>query len=399
MKIIQNDKTTSFRFNPDDAPHGFACNADDSPIFLWGAGEGGKKALEILKKKGRQITGFIDSDPRLAGTRIGRVPIHPPHMLPRLLKNEHIIVASVYWREISQQLLEMGYRYGSDYTCMTGEDAAFSYQIDNTPESYVEKAMYTLGHFDSVDSITGARILVVGTGLFPGLELALILAGARTVAGIDIIAFPDFPNITAVSDYYENYINLLIREVPFSQVNVETIKRVLEHLFIIDGGKVLLSREILNFNTCSAEDIQAENGSFDCVISHAVMEHLENPLKCLKEINRVLKPGGYTYHQIDLRDHRNHLKPYEFMYMSRQQWRAIQRPLDFAGGNPYRSKEYIQWFEMSGFKIDDYCPQLISQGSENSEMLCMERIHADYRCFSKSELEIQGCFIKAQKRP
>jgi ubiquinone/menaquinone biosynthesis C-methylase UbiE len=46
----------------------------------------------------------------------------------------------------------------------------------------------------------------------------------------------------------------------------------------------------------SAEDpIPIETGSMDFVIACHMLEHLPNPLKALKEIYRVLKPGGILY--------------------------------------------------------------------------------------------------------
>jgi ubiquinone/menaquinone biosynthesis C-methylase UbiE len=43
---------------------------------------------------------------------------------------------------------------------------------------------------------------------------------------------------------------------------------------------------------CSAEQLPFEKEYFDMIISCAVFEHIQTPLKVLKEFNRVLKPGG-----------------------------------------------------------------------------------------------------------
>jgi SAM-dependent methyltransferase len=48
----------------------------------------------------------------------------------------------------------------------------------------------------------------------------------------------------------------------------------------------------------SVEDIPAKDSSFDFVITQEVLEHVESPLKGIKEIHRVLKPGGLAYIQL-----------------------------------------------------------------------------------------------------
>lgn len=38
-----------------------------------------------------------------------------------------------------------------------------------------------------------------------------------------------------------------------------------------------------------------ENNSQDAILCLAVLEHVENPIKAVEEIHRVLKPGGYSF--------------------------------------------------------------------------------------------------------
>lgn len=42
-----------------------------------------------------------------------------------------------------------------------------------------------------------------------------------------------------------------------------------------------------------AHAIPFKSGSFDCIFSYAVLEHLHNPFIAISEIERVLKPGGF----------------------------------------------------------------------------------------------------------
>lgn len=48
-----------------------------------------------------------------------------------------------------------------------------------------------------------------------------------------------------------------------------------------------------DFRVGNAEKLDFPNDHFDCVIELAVLHYLENPLDCMKEVHRVLKPGGY----------------------------------------------------------------------------------------------------------
>ncbi|MDD1444207.1 class I SAM-dependent methyltransferase [Dolichospermum sp. ST_sed3] len=41
-----------------------------------------------------------------------------------------------------------------------------------------------------------------------------------------------------------------------------------------------------------AHSLPFRSGAFDCILSYAVLEHLHNPYIAIREIERVLKPGG-----------------------------------------------------------------------------------------------------------
>lgn len=46
---------------------------------------------------------------------------------------------------------------------------------------------------------------------------------------------------------------------------------------------------------CDAHFLPFTDGSFDAVVVQAVLEHVFDPVKCVSEISRVLKPGGFVY--------------------------------------------------------------------------------------------------------
>lgn len=45
------------------------------------------------------------------------------------------------------------------------------------------------------------------------------------------------------------------------------------------------------------------SGTYDFIVSRAVLEHLARPLSVLREMSRALRPGGHLLHEVDLRDH------------------------------------------------------------------------------------------------
>lgn len=51
----------------------------------------------------------------------------------------------------------------------------------------------------------------------------------------------------------------------------------------------------VRFETCSQDDIPFEDESFDLILSHDVLEHVDDPSVSLREIARVLKPGGKAH--------------------------------------------------------------------------------------------------------
>ena len=48
----------------------------------------------------------------------------------------------------------------------------------------------------------------------------------------------------------------------------------------------------VRFQTADVHELPFEDGSFDAVFVHAVLQHVREPLRALAEMHRVLKPGG-----------------------------------------------------------------------------------------------------------
>lgn len=85
----------------------------------------------------------------------------------------------------------------------------------------------------------------------------------------------------------------------------------------------------------TAYDIPVENNSFDTILCTAVLEHLEEPSKAIKEANRILKKGGYAIYTVPLF------------------WHLHEEPRDFYRYTKYGLK-YL--FEKNNFEIIELKP-------------------------------------------
>lgn len=98
-----------------------------------------------------------------------------------------------------------------------------------------------------------------------------------------------------VDNFYSNKINLLPDSSKVLDLGGNKLAK--RGLFNIDNYN--LDIVYVNYSTKQLPDIQADgcylpfaDESFDCVICAELLEHIRNPIDVLKEVYRVLRPGG-----------------------------------------------------------------------------------------------------------
>ncbi len=107
-------------------------------------------------------------------------------------------------------------------------------------------------------------------------------------------------------------------------------------------------REIMNlgFVSGSAGLMPFADESFDVVFSHALLEHLVNPMEAMREFHRVTRPGGFIalcspdWNAIELTPHAMRVGRAVSAYRNLQ---------ERCGGNPCAGARLRTWMDNAGF--------------------------------------------------
>lgn len=96
--------------------------------------------------------------------------------------------------------------------------------------------------------------------------------------------------------------------------------------------------------------IPLENDRFDVVFCNHVMEHVDDAIQCMKELYRVMKPGGWGIMQV----------PQDFSRDETLEDPAIQSPEDrekyYWQKDHVRlfGRDYPRWLEKAGFSVTEF---------------------------------------------
>lgn len=94
-------------------------------------------------------------------------------------------------------------------------------------------------------------------------------------------------------------------------------------------------------------EIPLDDNKFDVVFCNHVMEHVDDALKCMKELHRVLRPGGWGIMQVPLDTTRT--TTYEDWSITSPE----EREKHFWQKDHVRlfGLDYPQWLENAGFRV------------------------------------------------
>ncbi|MBN2653637.1 MAG: methyltransferase domain-containing protein [Nitrospirae bacterium] len=239
--------------------------------------------------------------------------------------------------------------------------------------------------------------LQIGPGGSLGCEVLFCMSGVKETFTLD-----PFPLMTFDIENYMESLKLLFNTIKLFEgingFNASTLNTP-EYQSIEKGVYKVGSGVIRHVHPRMFEDTGFGDESVDYLFSHATLEHVRSPLKCIQETKRVLKKGSITAHCIDLRDHRNFDAPLGFLRESDASWSMLMEEYckhDASGYmNRWRASEFVSEFEKNGFRILEVTPEM----KVSDEMLDSELPNLDlkYKTYKRDDLSVISVFIVAQK--
>jgi len=230
-----------------------------------------------------------------------------------------------------------------------------------------------------------ARILEIGPGANLGVGLIFALTGAEKYYGLDIYMDPEL-FATAQYESIAYLLQLASGEKPLRKVGaVMTVK----------DGEVEFAKERLEYlYPRQSYDIPLPDRSLDYVFP-ATLEYVVDPEKTVQAIHRVLRKGGVTAHQIDMRDHADFSKPLEFLKVDERTWNKQWKDPNRAACylNRWRLSEFKAAFERAGFHI----VKLDVNATFPMEESLRRTLNARFQKYSLEDLSATGVMIIARK--
>jgi len=231
--------------------------------------------------------------------------------------------------------------------------------------------------------VRGSRILELGPGKNYGSTIFLSCFGAKCAVADKYLSNWD-------NDCHPVFYSALGKaiEQKFAKADITPIKKLLR--------QNKYCSDIIQRLSSASEDLSILPANyFDVVLSNAVLEHIANPTRSLKEIYRITKAGGWNIHQIDYRDHRDYEQPLEYLFVEENDFASMFKDRNGECGNRYRASEFISFFKNAGFLIDAVEHNMFA----TSEYLASvkERVQEKSMAYSEEDLSVLSGRIYAAK--
>lgn len=233
-------------------------------LLIFGCGKKAKEIVRYINKRKNKVFCYIDNDANKQGRGyLGKMVLAPADV--RNLEYDYILVASVYWKEMRRQLLELGIeskKIKCPFAPMRMEH--FRREYREIYNSYGKMKFY----FDKWYLTEQFHPDFVGVLVNPYyFSRKMLYDCVKRYASYAMGRCMDFG--CGISPYKK-----LLAVDEYIGVEIETEDKK-PGIIYYDGYKLPFADE-----------------SFDSIISSEVFEHVFNIEDIVAELNRVLKPGG-----------------------------------------------------------------------------------------------------------
>jgi SAM-dependent methyltransferase len=188
--------------------------------------------------------------------------------------------------------------------------------------------------------LKGKTVLNIGAGNLIGLDVLFLFFGAKQVISVDLN--PGNYRYPEISD------QLFFFEAMWEILKENRIERSLlpwdDIIHTTQQGTFYNTDRLIRLSPGDASYLPLKDGCVDFTLSNAVLEHIRNPEKAIEEIARTLAKAGHTMHRVDLRDHADFSRPYEFLKPG--------KPIN--GCNLWRTFEFEAAFKKEKLDILDF---------------------------------------------
>ncbi|MBL6612740.1 MAG: methyltransferase domain-containing protein [Reyranella sp.] len=180
--------------------------------------------------------------------------------------------------------------------------------------AYVEGVHASYLRWSGLHRLSG-RVAELGPGDNSGVGLLCLASGASQVDLAD-----RFYSVRSNERQKAIYAELLKR-------HPELRKRLGNPVELVDANFKGIVRHY--GADAAGERFFKQHGGYQLIASNAVLEHVYDPLQCLRDMSRALAPDGRLVHQVDLRDHGMYSEYHDeltFLTLPDRLYGALSRP-------------------------------------------------------------------------